>query len=81
MIYKNHLKANPLPTSFHSNIVGIDGLKMEKRLYEWLIYSQKRYFEYLTENKTFPKKNDRFVFLKSVINSALLRTIRELSNV
>ena len=32
----------------------------------------KQYFEYLTENKKFPKKDDRFVFLKLIINLAIL---------
>lgn len=37
----------------------------------------KRYIEYITENKRFLKKDDRFVFLKSVINSALLPALLE----
>ena len=65
-----HKKANEMkshkgkcrPTYFYSNIVGVDDLRMEKQLNDSLIYSHsKQYFEYLTENKKFPRKDDRFV--------------------
>ena len=66
------MKANPRSTYFYSNIVGIDDL-IDVQAY------LKQYFEYFTENKTFPKKDDRFMFLKSVINLALLPAIIEFS--
>ena len=76
------MKVNPWPTYFHSNIVSIDGLRIEKWLIDWytaifeVIFWN---FEYLTEKKKFLKKDDRFVFLKSVINLAFLPAILEFS--